>query len=101
MRYQRKKGFIPWCRRYISISFVATVAILAYLAFFTDNSVAASYVQEQRNDSLRTEIKMETDSLEYYNRLNLLLSTNKGTLEQIVRERYHMQLPQEDVYIVE
>lgn len=100
MKYQRTPGFLPWCRRYISFSFVATVGILVYLVFFTDNSVAASYVQERRNDSLRVEIAMEEDSLAYYNRLNHQLSTDPGTLEQIVRERYHMQRQGEDVYIV-
>ncbi len=101
MKYQRVPGFLPWCKRYISFSLVATVGILTYLIFFTDNSVAASYVQERKNDSLRMEIAMEEDSLAYYNHLNHQLSTDLGTLEQIVRERYHMQRPGEDVYIVE
>ncbi|MCM1483738.1 MAG: hypothetical protein NC043_05340 [Muribaculaceae bacterium] len=101
MTQRHSRGFIPWCRRYISFSLVATVGILTYLLFFTDNSVAASYVQERKNDSLRVEIAMEEDSLAFYTRLNHQLSTDPGTMEQIVRERYHMQRPGEDVYIVE
>ena len=54
-----------------------------------------------RNDSLRREIRMEQDSLEYYRRMNMLLSTDRGTMEQIVRERFHMQRRGEDVYIIE
>ena len=41
------------------------------------------------------------DTLEYYNKLNHSLDTDPETMERIVRERYHMQRENEDVYIVE
>lgn len=101
MKYERKHGLRAWLRRYISFGFVASVGILTYLMFFTDNNVATNYSQTMRNDSLRREIRMEQDSLEYYRRMNMLLSTDRGTMEQIVRERFHMQRRGEDVYIIE
>lgn len=99
--YTRKPGFKSWARRYLSISFFAAVAVLSYLLFFTDNSVAASYEQTLRNDSIRAEIRAEKDSLHYYQRMNTLLTTDRGTLEQVVRERFHMQRPGEDVYLTD
>lgn len=101
MKYERKRGFKAWAKRYISFGFLASVAILAYLMFFTDNSAMTNYTQTLRNDSLRREIAMEKDSLEYYRRMNQLLSTDRGTMEQIVRERFHMQRQGEDVYLTE
>lgn len=100
-QYQRKKGFIPWFKRYISFTFVASVAILVYLMFFTDNSVSINYAQSIRNDSLRREIKLETDSLNYYRLQNQLLTTDPATLEQVVREHFHMQRKGEDIFIIE
>lgn len=101
MTYERKHGFRAWAKRYISFSFLASVAIIVYLMFFTDNSVASSYSQTMRNDSLRREIEIERDSLTYYQRMNTLLSTDRGTMEQIVRERFHMQRQGEDVYLID
>ena len=37
----------------------------------------------------------------YYLRLNRSLDTDPQSLERIVREKYHMQRPNEDVYIIE
>ncbi len=100
-QYQRQKGFIPWVKRYISFTLVASVAILVYLMFFTDNSVSTNYAQSLRNDSLRREIKIETDSLNYYRLQNQLLTTDPATLEQVVREHFHMQRKGEDIFIIE
>lgn len=100
-QYKRERGLKAWLKRYVSLSFVIAVAALAYLMFFTDNSVATSYAQEMKNDSIRREIKIESDSLEYYRLQNQLLSTDRNTMEQIVRERFHMQRHGEDVYIIE
>ncbi len=99
--YQRKKGLKAWARRYLSVGLLMTLAVLAYLMFFTENSVSANYIQTMRNDSIRNEIRLERDSLNYYRQLNRLLSTDRNTLEQIVREKFHMQRANEDVYLTE
>ena len=52
-------------------------------------------------DELRAEIKENNDTMQYYLRLNHNLDTDPATLERIVRERYHMQRPNEDVYLVD
>ena len=38
--------------------------------------------------------------MQYYRRLNASLDTDPETLERIVREHYHMQRVNEDVYVI-
>lgn len=59
--------------------------------------------REYKNEiaRLEAEIKNSRDTLEYYNRLNNSLSNDREEMERIVRERYHMQHSNEDVYVFE
>ena len=50
-------------------------------------------------DSLRTEIRVNQDSLEYYKALNNRLSTSPEEMERVAREQYNMNRPDEDVYV--
>ncbi|MDE5822299.1 MAG: septum formation initiator family protein [Paramuribaculum sp.] len=92
---------LRWSRRYIRISFVLTVGVLAYVMLFSDNSVIDNYEYQMEIDNLRTEIKECTDSIMYYENLNRRLRTDPATMERIVREQYHMQRLNEDIYLVE
>ncbi|MDE5627916.1 MAG: septum formation initiator family protein, partial [Candidatus Amulumruptor sp.] len=75
--------------------------IIAFVLFFNDNSLLTTYEHEQEINRLRTEIKENRDTLRYYEALNRALDTDIETMERIVRERYHMQRPTEDVYVFE
>lgn len=90
-----------WSRRYIRFSFVVMVGVLAYVLFFNDNSVMENYTYQKEIDRLRAEISANRDTLRYYEDLNRRLQTDPETMERIVREQYHMQRPNEDIYIVE
>lgn len=90
-----------WSRRYIRISFIVVTCVLGYILFMSDNSVIDNYHYQNEIDRLRTEIKECTDSIEYYENLNHRLRTDPATMERIVREQYHMQRTNEDIYIVE
>ncbi len=57
--------------------------------------------QLQEADRLRAQIIECNDSITYYENLNRLLRTDPETMERIVREQYHMQRQNEDIYIVE
>lgn len=94
-------SILRWSRRYIRVGFVLTVGVLAYIMLFSDNSVIDNYKYQMEIDKLRTEIKECTDSIIYYENLNRRLRTDPATMEQIVREQYHMQRTNEDIYIVE
>lgn len=57
--------------------------------------------QEREIDRLEELISQATDTLNYYKELNRSLDTDAETMERIVREQYHMQHPDEDVYVYE
>ncbi len=95
------KNFYAWCKRYLSLTLLAALVIGALVLFFNENSLLRTIEQERRIDELQAQIKDATDTLEYYQRLNRSLDTDKETMERIVREQYHMQHPDEDVYVYE
>ncbi len=95
-----KKAF-EWCRRYLSVTFLILIAFIVIVLFFNDNSFVKSVEYTSRINELREEIRQNEDTLRYYQRLNHALDTDPETMERIVRENYHMQRENEDVYIVE
>lgn len=90
-----------WCRRYLSLSALAIIGALVYVLFLNDNSVIDHYGYEARIRELQREIHLNRDTLEYYRALNDRLDTDRSTMEQIVREQYHMQRPSEDIYLTD
>lgn len=90
-----------WCRRYISLTLIVVVAFIVFMLFFNDNSIMRSMELNDEINSLKAQIKDNSDSLDYYTRQLRLLQTDPETMEKIVREYYHMQHPDEDVYVFE
>ncbi|MDD6280750.1 MAG: septum formation initiator family protein [Bacteroidales bacterium] len=90
-----------WSRRYITLPLIVAVVYIVFVLFFNDNSYFKSVEYQQEIDRLEAEIKANNDTMQYYHRLNSSLSTDPRELERIVREQYHMQRPDEDVYIFE
>lgn len=96
------RTFAQWAQRYLmNFTLWGVAGILVFLLFFTDTSVQATYHYERQVEQLQQELKNENDSLNYYRSLNRRLATDPNTLEQLARERYHMQRQNEDVYIIE
>ena len=93
------KNIFKWCRRYISLTFLIVVAFVLFVLFFNENSVMKNYEYRREIERLKAEIKMNTDSMNYYHNLNRLLETDPRTMERVVREQYHMQRADEDVYV--
>lgn len=96
----RHRTFLQWCRRYLSLNMLVVGAVLVYLLFFTDNSAALAYEQNREIERLQAEIKANRDTLLYYQRLNHDLSVHPEAMERVVRENYHMQRDNEDVFVV-
>lgn len=88
-----------WARRYIRPGFFITASMIGFVIFLSDNSLMGTYQHECEIDRLKAEIKENNDTLQYYKALNRSLETNPETMERIVRENYHMQRPNEDVYL--
>ncbi len=98
---EKTKNAFKWCRSYVTPIFLGVIAFIVYLSFFTENSIMKKREYEKEIERLEAEIKNSRDTLEYYNRLNSSLSTDREEMERIVRERYHMQHSNEDVYVFE
>ena len=95
------KKIWEWCRHYVSVTFIIVVVFVVIVLFFNENSILKSMEYNRQITDLKEEIQSNRDTLEYYNKLNHSLDTDPETMERIVRERYHMQRENEDVYIVE
>ncbi len=93
------KEFIRWCRRYFSVLNIAVVGCFIFIVFFQENSVGKYTEYSRTIDSLNIEIKHYKDTMEYYHRLNMRLSTDPQVMERVVREQYNMNREGEDVYI--
>lgn len=96
---EKIRNLLGWGRRYISFTLLIVVAYLAFLLFFNENSMMRSIDLDRTIDSLRTEIRVNQDSLEYYKALNNRLSTSPEEMERVAREQYNMNCPDEDVYV--
>jgi cell division protein FtsB len=97
----RFKDTVLWSRRYISLTLIAVVAFAVMILFFNENSYSHSRQLQQQIDLLQEKIRQANDSMKYYHNLNNALDTDRETLERVVRENYHMQRQNEDVYIVD
>ncbi len=93
---------VDWCRRYISITGLILIGAICYMAFFQENSVSRIYANKKQIDSLELAIKANRDTMLLYLDLNRRLDNrDPEIIERIVRENHGMNLPNEDVYIVD
>ena len=99
MKEQIKDGW-RWCRRYITFPLIVAVGYVLFVVFFNENSYSRSAELQEEINALEAEIKENNDTMQYYRRLNAGLDTDPVALERIVRENYHMQRENEDVYLV-
>jgi hypothetical protein len=68
--------------------------------FFNENSYSRSAALQEEIDQLEAEIKANNDTMHHYRALYMSLNTDPSTLERLVREKYHMQRVNEDVYVI-
>ncbi|MDE5942434.1 MAG: septum formation initiator family protein [Muribaculaceae bacterium] len=89
-----------WCRRYITFPLIVAVGFIVFVLFFNENSYSRSSELDAEIRELEAEIKENNDTMSYYRSLYMSLDTDPSTLERIVREKYHMQRLNEDVYVI-
>lgn len=71
------------------------------ILFFNDEtSLALNMKYEKEINRLSLEIKECRDSAAYYRRQREAILHDSQDLEHLARERFHMQRPNEDVYIL-
>lgn len=96
------KGLYNWVKRYVTVPLVGVGCFVVYVCFFNEeNSVLDRMRYQQRIEELNAEIAENIDSLEYYRHLNATLETDRENMERVVREHYHMQRVNEDIYLFE
>lgn len=90
-----------WMKRYMSVSTLIVIGVLVYIVFFGDSSVARRVEYQRQIDSLRAEVELVQDSVNYYRELNRMLSSDPEAMERVVREQYNMKREGEDVFVIE
>ena len=95
-----KRSF-KWCRRYISLTLITIVAFVIFILFFNENSIMQGFEYNDKIDELKAKIQENTDTLNHYNNMLQQLNHNPEAMEKVVREHYHMQHANEDVYVFE
>ena len=98
----KARQLYEWGRRYITVPLLGVVCFAIYVCFLKeDDSVVTRMEYQNQINDLNAEIDANLDSLELYNRLNASLETDRDNIERVVRERYHMKRPNEDIYVFE
>lgn len=98
---KRIKKLSFWFRRrsYIPVLLIGGL-VVALLFFNEDASVSLNMEYQNEINRLRAEIKECRDSAAYYRNQRESLSTGTEELEHLAREKYHMQKPTEDVFVI-
>ena len=90
-----------WLRRKSHLPLIVIGLIVVLLLFFNDDtSLALNMEYEKEINRLSLEIQENKDSAAYYRTQREALLYDSRNLEHMARERFHMQRPTEDVYIL-
>lgn len=90
-----------WIRRRSHLPLLAIGTLVVLLLFFNDDtSISLNMQYEREINALSEEIAMCRDSAAYYRTQREAIIHDNGDLEHIAREKFHMQRPTEDVYIL-
>lgn len=90
-----------WFRRKSHLPLIILGSIVVLILFFNDEtSLALNMEYEREINRLSLEIKECKDSANYYRKQREAILFDSGDLEHLARERFHMQRPSEDVYIL-
>ena len=95
------KKFNFWFRRKSHIPLVVLGSLVVLVLFFNDETSLALNMQYEREiNRLSLEIKECRDSAAFYRQQRESLLHDSEDLEHLARERFHMQRPTEDVFIL-
>ncbi len=102
MGFKKKwKKAMLWLRRKSHLPTLIVIAIFVVMLFFNDDT--SVYVSKEYQDEinvLQEQIRITADSAQYYRQKREAIEAGRNELEHIARERFNMQRPTEDVYIV-
>ena len=98
---RKAKKFNFWLRRKSHLPLIVIGSIVVLLLFFNDEtSLALNMKYEKEINRLSLEIKECKDSAAFYRTQREAILHQTEDLEHLARERFHMQRPTEDIYIL-
>lgn len=95
----KKASFWVQRRSHLPIIVIGTVVVLL-LYFNEDTSLSLNMEYERQISELKTQIRQNKDSAEYYRRHRKAIEAGDADLEYMAREQFRMQRPSEDVFLL-
>ena len=90
-----------WVRRKSHLPLLVIGSLVVLLLFFNDEtSMALNMKYEKEINKLSLQIKECKDSATYYRLQREAILHDTEDLEHLARERFHMQRPTEDVFLL-
>lgn len=97
----RIKKMSFWLRRKSHLPLVLIGSLVVLVLFFNDEtSLALNMKYEKEINNLSLQIKECRDSAAFYRQQREAILHDSEDLEHLARERFHMQRPTEDVFIL-
>mgnify|MGYP001043260882 CR=1 FL=1 len=98
---RRTKRFKIWFTRHVPVPLLLIgVAAVVILCLNDEVSPSRNYSYLQEIVELKSQIRQNLDSAEYYRTKRNELASSPEELEHIAREQYQMQKPDEEVYLI-
>lgn len=90
-----------WIRRKSSLPLIIVGTVMVLILMFNDDTSISLNMEYQRQiNELHEAIEECRDSAAYYRRQREDIIRGTGSLEHLAREKFHMQRPSEDVFIL-
>lgn len=90
-----------WIRRRSHIPVLVIGSLMVVVLFFNDDTSISMNMEYQRQINELSEAITECrDSAAFYRRQRESIVRGTGSLEHLAREKFHMQRPSEDVFIL-
>ncbi len=98
---KKLKALNFWIRRrsFLPVLVIGSVVVMV-LFFNEETSVRLSMEYEEQITELKNQIQENLDSAAYYRQRREALEHGHDDLEHLAREQYHMQRPDEDVFLL-
>lgn len=98
---KRLKKINFWIRRRSFLPVLVIGGVVVMVLFFNEEtSVRLSMEYDRQISELKSQIKENLDSAAYYRQRREALEHGTEDLEHLAREQYHMQKPDEDVFLL-
>jgi len=90
-----------WIRRRSHLPIIVLGTLMVMLLLFNDDtSISLNMEYERQINELNEEIAECRDSAAFYRRQRESILHGTGDLERLAREKFHMQRPTEDVFVL-